>query len=233
MDTKNVEAREKSIRQLRDWAAGVREFRRKRFCIIMVDYEYHVPRHGYPSIAAGLQSLKKQTFQDFNIVLCHDGPKDKTYAEEGIVLEPNVYAIRTPQRNGASGHHSRDFAMRFAYEHQLGEYYVQFNADNILYPDALEQLSKYDGTTIFQIIHRKIKPLQALWYGWKKHNDGSVTLPGKPAVGQIDCLQLVAHKEVWKANKFWNNYRMESDGIIYETLGKRASYITKTLGENF
>jgi hypothetical protein len=52
---------------------------RPRFSIIAVDYEKHVPRAG---MVRGLESLAKQTFKDFELVICHDGPKETPYEDE-------------------------------------------------------------------------------------------------------------------------------------------------------
>lgn len=209
----------------------------KHFCIIAVDYEKSVKRLGNPSLSAGLLSLKNQTFKDFWIVLCHDGPKSIYYDEEGIELSKNIIVINTTTHNNCWGHHSRNFAMQYAYEQNLGKYYLQFNVDNILYDNALEALSKINKPIIiFEILHWKISHKEAHQKKWKILENGGVVVTGYPAKpGRIDCLQLVATKDVWKANGFWNNYTYMGDGIIYEKLCKENSceYINIILGENF
>jgi len=203
----------------------------KKFCIIAVDYEHHVPRGKQkPSIQNGLKSLALQTFQDFNLIICHDGPKEKTYEEEGIIFDEigiNPIVLNTPKRYANWGHSSRDTAMRYAYENNLGEYYIQFNIDNLLNKNALKEIN--DAITesgnpivIFSIYHHK-------------HNNG-VFLSGIPPVRfKIDALQMVAHKEVWKENDFWHDKREQSDGFMYQEICKQYEYthIPKILGENF
>jgi hypothetical protein len=206
----------------------------KKFCIIAVDYEYHVPRTGKtPSIQTGLQSIANQTFRDFNIVICHDGPKEKTYEEEGIdfkALGIEPILINTEKRMNDWGHSSRDLAMKYAYENNLGEYYIQFNIDNLLYKNALEYLNnEIDKTTknifLFSIIHHVI---------------GAVVSGDRPVFHKTDALQVVAHRDVWKECGFWEDKRYDSDGYIYTSMcahlpDEEPNYhgILKVLGENF
>ena len=85
-----------------------------KFGIIAVDYENHVPRQG---MIDGLQSIANQTYKNFDIVICHDGPKAKPYSEEidfaGMGLSPHI--INTPNWMGEWGHYSRDLALTYAY----------------------------------------------------------------------------------------------------------------------
>lgn len=215
-----------------------------RFCVISRDYEHHVPREHNPdditstSIRRGLASLGNQTFQDFNVVICHDGPKQKTYEQEGIDFEElgiQPYQLFTPKHQGLWGHPSADYAMRFAYEHNLGDYYIQHNIDNEFFPEAFEKIDKAlnkikEDILIFQIYHWKIYPLtqdiDAMENPWI----------GIPPVRQyIDSMQLVAHKDIWKSVGFWHSNEEESDGIIYEDMCKRFPYryLPLTLGHNF
>ena len=215
-----------------------------RFCVISRDYEHHVPRHHNPdditstSIRRGLASLGNQTFKDFNVIICHDGPKEKTYEQEGIDFQEigiQPYRLFTPKHQGLFGHPSADYAMRFAYEHDLGDYFIQHNIDNEFIPEAFQIINDVLNNVktdilIFQIYHWKIYPLtqhiKALENPWK----------GIPPVRQrIDAMQLVAHKDIWKDVGFWYSTEEEADGIIYEDMCKKFPYthLPLTLGHNF
>ena len=50
-----------------------------KFAIIVVDYENHVPRN---RAYDGLLSILNQTYQEYEIFLCHDGPKKNSYIQE-------------------------------------------------------------------------------------------------------------------------------------------------------
>lgn len=221
-----------------------------RFCVISKDYEYHVPREHNSneitstSIRRGLASLGNQTFKDFNVVICHDGPKEKTYEEEGIDfkelgIEP--YIINTPEHHGVWGHTSSDYAMRYAYENNLGDYYIQHNIDNEFLPEAFQIISDAidefeKNIIIFQIYHWKIWPLSQPIYAMDSPWTGNPPIRGGTAAGGgIDAMQLVAHKDIWKEVGFWYSTKEEADGIIYEDMCKRFSYqhIPIVLGHNF
>jgi len=211
-----------------------------RFCVISRDYEHHVPREHNPdkvsstSIRRGLASLGNQTFQDFNVVICHDGPKEKTYEQEGIDfkelgIEPHI--INTEERFGVWGHNSADLAMRYAYENNLGDYYIHHNIDNEFFPEAFQMISDAIKTYNRDVIIFGI-------YHWKIYKDTAmdINFTGLPPERcHIDSMQLVAHKNIWKEIGFWNSKEKESDGILYEDICKRFSYhhIPIVLGHNF
>src|SRR5687768_14120246 len=95
------------------------------FSIVVVHYQGTVP---HDIFLRGIESLRSQTFRDHEILVYHDGP----------LLEPDVATpvpIRpTEKRFNDWGHSLRDIGIREA----RGEYILHFNADNILYPVALE-----------------------------------------------------------------------------------------------
>lgn len=216
----------------------------KRFTVIAVDYEYHVPRshnpvesyefHAYhsnsTSIHRGLKSLAEQTFKDFNLIICHDGPKDVEYIDEGIDLNAmglSSTLINTPVRNKNWGHSSRDYAMKNAYENNLGEYYIQFNIDNEFFPNAFEEINR-------AIEENDEKVFTFPVHHWKAR--GGEILPGsRPEVGYIDAMQLVAHRDVWKDINFWHNKDQLSDGILYEEICSKNKWrhIPVCMGHNF
>jgi hypothetical protein len=194
-----------------------------KFSIIATDYEGHVPR---AAMARGLDSLRQQTFRDFEVIICHDGPKSVPYEEEvSLAGLPNLKIVNTPEWMGDWGHHSREFAMPLA----SGEYLVNFNIDNILYPHALERISqKIDETespiVIFSIYHHKIHP------------NALVPFSGIPPVlFNVDALQAVIRKDIWESVGYWYRYEDISDGMIIERICNEHGYfpLYEVLGENF
>jgi hypothetical protein len=192
-----------------------------KFSIIAVDYEHHVPRQG---MINGLNSLANQTFKDFELIICHDGTKEIPYEEEvnfnELGLSPII--INTEQRMNDWGHSSRDMAMKMA----TGEYFIQFNIDNKFYPEAFEKINNCINDTsssvvIFTVVHSKY---------------GNMILTGIPPIpNHIDCMQLVAHRNVWQDINYWYNKTFSSDGLLYQEITSKYKYVSikECLGENY
>lgn len=192
------------------------------FSVIAVDYEHHVPRDGMRN---GLNSIANQSFKDFELIVCHDGPKTVPYEEEydfSVFKNPPLF-INTEKRMNDWSHSTKDFSMK----HASGDYFIHFNIDNLFYPHAFERLfeklsSIPEEVLIFQIRH------------WK-HCNGCI-LPGiPPVVGNIDAMQLVASKSVWKDMNYWYFTGEMADGIIYQEMCRKHPWTTldECLGENF
>jgi hypothetical protein len=211
---------------------------RPKFSVIAVDYEFHVPR---PGMIAGLDSLANQTFKDFELIICHDGPKYITYQEEydfaSKGLDPII--INTPERMNNWGHSGRDMAMKIA----NGEYFIHFNIDNIFYPNAFEELNKKiesvdEKIIIFLIKHWKwlhhLKGKNGLVPVNKNDPNGALFRGIPPIFCNIDCMQLVAHRDIWEEMNYWYDTDINSDGIIYEEMCKRYPWaeLDICLGEN-
>jgi glycosyltransferase involved in cell wall biosynthesis len=194
-----------------------------KFSIIAVDYENHVPRQG---MMKGLNSLANQTFKDFELIVVHDGPKEIAYEEEFdfSVFKNKPIFLNTPERMNNWGHSGRDLGMRNA----SGDFFFHFNIDNLLYPDCLEKINNKLETTnalvvLFAILHYKI-------------NNGTIPFYGLPPVyHNIDALQLVAHREIWKGLDYWYDLHEQGDSAIYQRICENYgwAYIDEVLAENY
>src|SRR2546430_415090 len=98
------------------------------FSIIVVHYQGTISREIF---ARGISSLQNQTFRDFEILCYHDGPLLDAVAPQPVPIRA------TERRFNDWGHSLRDKGIREA----SGDYIVHFNADNILYPNALETMA--------------------------------------------------------------------------------------------
>lgn len=198
-----------------------------RFGIIAVDYEYHVPRNG---MVRGIQSIADQSYKEFDLIICHDGPKDKPYEDEVDFkkMDLNPYIINTEYQNGQWGHYSRDFAMRYAYENLPEcDYYIQFNIDNYFEPNAFEKINEAIEKNNAEIVIFPVRHWKAV---------GGRIFPGIPPIEySIDAMQLVAHKSIWEKSNFWYNKEETSDGKIYEKMCKEYKFyaVSECLGDNY
>ena len=198
-----------------------------KFGIIAVDYENHVPRGG---MIEGLKTIINQTYQNFEIVICHDGPKSYPYDQEAGFYELNIkpHIINTPEWKGEWGHYSRDYAMRYAYENMPDcDYYIQFNIDNQFEPHAFETIKNKIEETKSDIIIFTVRHYKAF--------GGNPFRGIPPVLCNIDVMQLVAHKDLWAKYDFWYRYEGTSDGFIYQRMCEENIWVNieECLGDNF
>jgi hypothetical protein len=206
-----------------------------KFSILCTDYDQHVPRD---KMKQGLQTIAMQTFKDFELIICHDGPKEKTYEEEGVdfkYLDLNPIIINTDKRYNDWGHTSRDKMMRMA----KGDWIVHFNIDNILYPSCLEMLSNKIDESLDKLLASGKNPekFSVIFYirHWKFYPDGRVFKGIPPKLMKTDLLQMVISRKIWEEVGYWYNKLERSDGVIYEKIGKDYPWVVipEILGENF
>ena len=210
------------------------------FSIVMVHYQgvnsHDVFMRGYRSLAA-------QTFKDFELLCYHDGP----------LLNPTVEfplpVTCTERRHNDWGHSLRDLGIRAA----KGEYILHFNADNILYPEALQTIAEeierpcrvLDETrrpvdtndiVIFPIKMWNLIKFRDLTFQAKGPPAFYLVLTGIPPVVQyIDCMQLVMKRELWLAEGGWRDKREVGDGYMYQDFVSKYGhrYVGPILGEHF
>jgi cellulose synthase/poly-beta-1,6-N-acetylglucosamine synthase-like glycosyltransferase len=193
-----------------------------RFSIIIVDCDSHTPRK---AARRGINSILSQTFRDFEVIFVHNGLKKKPYEQEFDLRSiRKVKTIYIKETVNDWGNTSRNYGMRIA----DGEYILNFNIDNLLYPRCLEKVNECldrdnvrKEVVIFTIIH---------------HKNAERILTGNPVQFQhIDCLQLIASRKAWESIGFWHRNEYEADGHLYLELSSKYQlfYIEEILAENF
>ena len=200
-----------------------------KFTIIATDAENYVPRD---RMREGINSLNSQTFKDFELFIIHDGPRERSYDEELDGVPDNTTFMHTETHYGIYGldkfwagygwgHHSRELGINNA----NGDYILHFNIDNILYPNALQEISdKIDQTGADIIV-----------FACKHEKFGVDYFSGIPPVmGKIDLLQCVASKNAWDSIGGWTRYDHSADGFLFQDMIEKYGYtrIPEVLGEN-
>ncbi|MGH7178638.1 MAG: glycosyltransferase [Tepidisphaeraceae bacterium] len=199
------------------------------FSIIVVHYQGTIP---HDTFLRGIGSLQNQTFKDFEILCYHDGP-----LLNGSVQFP-VPVTCTAVRFNDWGHSLRDQGIREA----TGDYIVHFNADNVLYPQALETIaaeiarpprifyetSKLPADTndiiIFPITMRGYQEFRNMRV-CIRDADFYILLTGIPPIrSHIDCLQLVMKRELWVKEGGWRVKIFDGDSIMYEAFCEKYGY---------
>jgi hypothetical protein len=209
------------------------------FSIIVVHYQPSVPHERF---LRGIESIKAQTFGDYEILCYHDGP----LSEPGLAMPVPIRA--TERRFNDFGHSLRDIGIREA----AGEYIVHFNADNVLYPDALEHIAAEIARPprIFDNQRRAVDTNDIVifpikMFGLQRVRDylvqfkGGATwyeiLTGNPPIAQhIDCMQFVMKRELWLAEGGWYDKSELGDGKMYQKFAAKYGYrnVGPVLGEH-
>ena len=200
------------------------------FSIIVVHYQGTVSRETF---ARGIASLQNQTFTDFEILCYHDGPLLDAEAPRPVPIRA------TERRFNDFGHSLRDIGIHEA----RGEYIVHFNADNVLYPFALETIAAEirrpsrlfdrntgcaldtDNIIIFPIVMKDMQQFGNMRVDMPGGSGCGMIFTGNPPIGGfIDCMQLVMKRELWLAEGGWSDKRPCGDGAMYERFAKKYGY---------
>jgi hypothetical protein len=210
------------------------------FSIIVVHFQgvnsHDIFMRGYNSLAA-------QTFKDFEILCYHDGPLQ----DSGVQFPLPVTC--TPQRHNDWGHSLRHAGILAA----TGDYILHFNADNILYANALDELAAeikraprlvqksgqaLDTNDIVIIPIKMWNLIKFRDITWQRKGapEFYTILTGIPPMLQyIDCMQLVMKRNLWLAEGGWYDRRELGDGYMYQSFAAKYGYRTvgPVLGEHF
>lgn len=206
-----------------------------RFSIIVPHYDGAISDEVFME---GMNSLAESTFKDFEVLIYHDGPTSRPLPDVSK-LGFDYKISETNKRYNDWGHSLRDIGIREA----QGEYIVHFNPDNILYPEALRSVDQSIHTwkwflkehkdsprvremkkTCAEVIISPIimegclrVPHGSMW----RTNDSRhrMILSGYPPLKyNVDCMQLVASKNVWQKIGGWSDKSEDSDGELIEKI---------------
>jgi glycosyltransferase involved in cell wall biosynthesis len=91
-----------------------------------------IPTHNRRQLLAiAVDSVLRQTFDDFELLVCDDGSTDDTPAWMASLTDERVRYIRHPQNIGKSNN------MRSGFEAAQGEYFIKFDDDDRITPGFL------------------------------------------------------------------------------------------------
>lgn len=192
--------------------------------------------------------LRQQTLQDFEVLLFHDGPLSRPLPDlpkAGV----SVRLLVAETRANDWGHSLRRKGIEIA----LGDYIVHLNPDNVLYPQALATLDEAVSWPIEQAPDRRraenpdilvfaillrgrmFNGQEGFWRNQQATQRATIVTGIPPFLGFIDCMQVVAHRDIWRAVGGWYDLRPESDGLIYEKMIAEhgARYVPAVLGEHW
>ena len=208
-----------------------------KFSIIVPHYDQSISDDMF---RRGMNCLLEQTFKDFEVLIYHDGPTSR----EIPMPDDDRFKLRvTKERENNWGHSNRDRGIRKA----KGQYIVHFNPDNILYPEALEEISKEadkdyevalsNDIIIIPVLMRGMQTNgRMLWRNKDNPQDNYMIFTGYPAImNNIDAMQLVMKKSKWISYGGWVDLREQADGMMYPRFVAElgARHCSKILGEHW
>lgn len=196
----------------------------------------------------GIKCLLNQTLQDFEVLIYHDGPISRPIPDIWKSFGERAKLTITKIRQNDWGHSNRDRGIKEA----RGEYIIHFNPDNILYSNAIDQLSKTileeercninnalipSAIVVFPIIMRGMRCNgKMLWRNAKNVNRDYMIFTGYPPIkNNIDCMQLVMRTDLWRHFGGWKDKSVDSDGNMYPYFISQfgAKYCSEVLGEHW
>jgi hypothetical protein len=210
------------------------------FSVIAAYYQGSVPDDIF---RRGIGSVHAQTFTDYELICVHDGPLLHP------ITSPPCKIVETETRANDVGHTPHDFGMRSA----SGDYIVHFNVDNLLYPNALEEIAKeirrparYPETPdvhrldenniiIFPIKMYGLNRVFGRYTAQVRSDEFYEILTGNPPARlNIDTMQLVMRRDLWIAEGGWHDKSFDSDGKMYPEFCKKYGYriVGPILGEH-
>ena len=86
-------------------------------------------------LAKAIESVREQTYTDWELIVCDDGSKDSTPEMMALLTDSRIRYVRHPQNIGKSNN------MRSGFEAATGEYFIKFDDDDRLTPDFLRETS--------------------------------------------------------------------------------------------
>lgn len=211
-----------------------------KFSIIVPHYDGSISDELFER---GIQSLLDQTYQDFEVLIYHDGPTQRPIPDLWKQFGDRSKLTVTKKRENNWGHGNRDRGIKAS----VGEYILHFNPDNILYSNALEEIKQKSEDTcsfnttdkiiVFPVIMRGMQTNGSyLWREKDKSDKLSIIFTGYPTTkNNIDALQLVMHNQLWYKYGGWYDKTEQSDGNMYPRFvyENGARYCSNILGEHW
>ena len=209
------------------------------FSVIIVHYQ---GVNSHETFLRGYNSLEAQNFKDFEMLCYHDEP----LLDRSVKFPIPVTC--TELRHNDWGHTLRDAGTKVA----VGDYLLHFNADNLLYPNALAEIANEIGRAprlsdpsgrvldtndiiIFPIKMWNLVKFRSVTRQFKGPPQFFTILTGIPPVLQyIDCMQLVMKRQLWLAEGGWHDKSEHGDGLMYQQFAAKYGYRTvgPVLGEH-
>jgi hypothetical protein len=178
-----------------------------RVSLVVASYLNDEPRRR-ASLLCLIQSLRAQTYANWDATVVHDGPLVGQTADEFRAADPRVVFAETAERVGKFGHPHRH---KYACAAQ-GEFVGFANDDSYYAPVYFEWLlaelaSRKLDLAYCDMVHSHQR--------WRAFHTG-------PVRGRIDIGCFLARRSLVAITP-WKDHSFRGDGIYFEALAKRAA----------
>ncbi len=203
------------------------------FSVIAVHYEGSTSKE---CLQRFIDSLKEQSYKDFELIILHDGPMSNDWGVNFYDIE--VVKFISVERKNKWGHDLRTVGLKLS----SGEYILHTNSDNVYYPHAFNSLNTVIKASNQQVFVTECKMMGLeycmgrIFYSSPRDYSKYRVLKGNPLVfGNVDLMQVCIHRDLWFKVGLWYDLSEQSDGRIYECLGKEYGYeyVPFIIGEHY
>jgi GT2 family glycosyltransferase len=176
--------------------------------VTMVVVNYNRP-YNLPVI---LNSLRCQTYQNFEVIVVHDGKNDENRKIVEDIGDDRFVFIETDERYGGFGYKSRMLGTELA----KGEFIGHTNDDNYYVPVYFEAMLSKLLNEEADIVYCNMVSSYNQWYPFETY----------PKIFGIDAGGWIAKTELARATE-WINTTATGDGIYFEDMMKKAKKVVK------
>lgn len=184
----------------------------KKVKILVSSYLNSPYEHRIKSLHCLIYSLLYQTYENFEIIVHHDGPvKDSSIKEKIESIDPRIKFLETEERKNNWGFHERH---KLAIEKSDADYILFTNDDNYYTPHFLK------------IFVEALENNNAeLCYCNLIHNERNyLVIDAFPEIGYVDLGCFMTSLKLIKDTP-WTRMEKEADGIYFKELAKKTKSI--------
>ena len=171
-----------------------------------------IPAHNEEKyILKTIESVKNQTFKEFEIIIADDGSTDRTYE---VAKQTVDFAVKLNKRMGPAAARNR------GYEKSSGELLVFLDADTLLSPRVLEKI--YENRKNYDVGTCKIEPdnptVKHKIMMWLKN---TILCP----FGVSNGVLFLSRNTFKKYGPFNENMQKREEGALLRTIKKKGRFI--------
>ncbi len=159
-----------------------------------------------------IYSLLSQTYQNFEILIHHDGPlEDKNLKEKIESIDDRISFIETEERKNKWGFHERH---ALAVKDDNADYILFTNDDNYYVPVFLQHFINILTTKNSELVYCNLI-----------HNERSYgVIDAFPEIGYVDLGCFITSLRLIKETS-WDSFAKEADGIYFKKLASKTNAI--------